>query len=201
MSSRTADSPTRRPAPVAPDGPTRRRPPGWALRVLAVGLVLCAGVAVGALWLAPLAGPSPARAQSAETDVPGANVPRMASLRADEVNVRAGPGTRFRIKWVFRREGMPIRITAEYDTWRKIRDWEGAEGWIHRAMLSGRQTVLVTRPESTMRRLPETTAPAVARLAEGMVARLEGCEDGWCHVETRGYEGWVRRDDLWGVGG
>ena len=63
---------------------------------------------------------------------------RFASLRADEVNVRAGPGVRYHVKWVFVRKHLPVMITAEFESWRKIRDSEGAEGWVHRGMLSGR---------------------------------------------------------------
>lgn len=174
--------------------PVRR---GRRLRAALAAAVFLAGGALGAAALPELLATRPAIAQA---DEDGARrIPRMVSLAADEVNVRTGPGIRFPIKWVFKREGMPVEVLAEYETWRKIRDWEGAEGWVHRAMLSGRETVLVIRPEVTLRRDPEETAPAVARLAEGMTARVEGCEGGWCRVEVRGYDGWLKREGIWGL--
>jgi SH3-like domain-containing protein len=162
-------------------------------------VVFMAGGGIGLAWLPSMMATAPAYAQSAGSGASGAQVPRMVSLGADEVNVRTGPGIRFPVKWVFRRKLMPLEVVAEYETWRKVRDWEGAEGWVHRAMLNGRATVLVTRPEITIRRQPEATAPAVARLASGMVARLLGCDEGWCQVEVQGYEGWTPRQALWGV--
>ncbi len=177
------------------------RPRGFARRRTVAALfaaMFLAGGAIGLAWQGG-GGASPARAQSAEAARTDEGAGRMVSLNADEVNVRAGPGIRFQVKWVFRRKGMPLEVLAEYETWRKIRDWEGAEGWVHRAMLSSRPTVLVVRPEVTMRRNPEETAPAVARLAEGMVARLAGCAQGWCQIEVEDYEGWVRREGLWGM--
>ncbi|RED46209.1 SH3 domain-containing protein [Aestuariispira insulae] len=126
-------------------------------------------------------------------------VPRMVSLRADEVNVRSGPGVRYPVKWVFQRRDMPVEIIAEYDTWRKIRDWEGAEGWVHRAMVTGRRTIIVLNREVTIRRSSADEAPAVARLGQGMVARAEECGPQWCYLSVRGYEGWVRRQGLWGI--
>lgn len=126
-------------------------------------------------------------------------VPRMVSLRADEVNVRAGPGVRYPVKWVFQRKDMPVEIIAEYDTWRKIRDWEGAEGWIHRAMVTGRRTILVTDQEITLRRTASDEAPAVARLGQGMVARIEECGTAWCFMTIKGYEGWALRQGFWGL--
>ena len=68
----------------------------------------------------------------------GLRVPRFVSMNSAKVNVRAGPGTRYPIKWVFQRKTLPVQIVAESDTWRKIRDFEGIEGWVHQRMLSGR---------------------------------------------------------------
>src|SRR5262245_5050819 len=69
----------------------------------------------------------------------GLPIPRFASLRSDEVNVRSGPGTRYPVEWVFKRKSMPVEIVAEYDIWRKIRDWQGASGWVHQSLLTGKR--------------------------------------------------------------
>lgn len=126
-------------------------------------------------------------------------VPRMVSLRADEVNVRSGPDLDHPIMWVFKRRYMPVEIVAEFEVWRKIRDWEGAEGWVHRAMLTGSRSVVVRDETLTMRRDSTDHAPAVARLAQGMVARVEQCDPTWCEVTVRGYEGWIPREGTWGL--
>lgn len=124
---------------------------------------------------------------------------RFVSLRSDEVNVRVGPGVRYPVKWVFRQKSIPVEIVQEYDTWRKIKDWEGAEGWVHRAMLSNRRSIIITGRTVTLRRRSSDEAPAVARLGRGMVAELEKCTPAWCQVEVEGYEGWLRREGLWGL--
>ncbi|MGE4218272.1 MAG: SH3 domain-containing protein [Alphaproteobacteria bacterium] len=135
----------------------------------------------------------------AQTGDPETAIPRFVSLRSGEVNVRAGPGPRYPIKWVFMQKDMPVEVVAEYDTWRKVRDWEGSEGWIHRAMLSSRRSVIVTSDTHTIRREPSEGSPAVARLAPGMVAVVENCDSSWCRVTASGYEGWLPRDGLWGL--
>ena len=71
----------------------------------------------------------------------GLPVPRFVSLRSAEVNVRTGPGTRYPVEWVFVKRDIPVEITAEFDTWRRIRDWEGTEGWVHQSMLSGKRAI------------------------------------------------------------
>lgn len=124
---------------------------------------------------------------------------RFASLRANEVNVRAGPGVRYPVKWKFVQRHMPVQVIAEFDTWRKIRDWEGAEGWVHRAMLSSQRSLIIVGRARTMRRHADERAPAVARLAPGMVAVVIQCPNEWCKIEAQGYEGWIRRSGVWGI--
>lgn len=124
---------------------------------------------------------------------------RFVSLRSDEVNVRVGPGVRYPIKWHFRQKLIPVEVVQEYDTWRKIRDWEGAEGWVHKAMLSNRRSIIITGRGVTLRRRSSDEAPAVARLARGIVAKLEKCTPAWCRIEVDGYEGWLRRKGFWGL--
>lgn len=142
------------------------------------------------VWLSP----NSAGAQSS-----GLPVPRFVSLDADEVNLRIGPGVRYPVQWVYQRARLPVEVIAEHDTWRKIRDVEGVEGWVHRAMLSGRRSVIVEDAEVTLRQKRDPQSPAVARLAPGMVASIEACDSDWCLVAVRGYEGWVRRQGLWGI--
>ncbi len=155
---------------------------------------LFAALLVMAVMLAPAAG------TAAEPSKKAAETLRFASLRANEVNVRAGPGVRYHVKWVFVRKRLPVVITAEFESWRKIRDSEGAEGWVHRAMLSARRSVIVTAKTLTLRRRASETSPAVAQLAPGMVAQIERCGQQWCRVSVQAYSGWLRREGVWGVG-
>jgi SH3-like domain-containing protein len=124
---------------------------------------------------------------------------RFASLRANEVNVRAGPGVRYPVKWVFVRKKLPVAITAEFESWRKIRDSEDAEGWVHRAMLSAKRSVVITGQARTLRRSASNKAPAVAQLSPGIVGQIDHCTGTWCEVAVGAYSGWVRQAGLWGL--
>jgi len=148
---------------------------------------LWAAVVVLALMAAPLL---------AQTGLP---LPRFVSLRADEVNVRTGPGIRYPIDWVYMRPELPVEVIQEFDTWRKIRDWEGTEGWVHQSMLSGTRTIIITGERRTLRRAPSDDAAAVAHADPRVIGILEACEGNWCQVEVAGYEGWLRMGTFWGV--
>ena len=138
-------------------------------------------------------------AVAAETT--GLPLPRFVSLRADEVNLRTGPGVQYPIDWVYRRSLLPVEIIAEYNTWRKIRDWQGTEGWVHQSMLGRERTVIVTGKLRTLRNKSDTTGRPVAQAEAGIIARLLECPDAstWCRVEVDGFEGWFRRVEFWGV--
>ena len=141
---------------------------------------------------------APVLAQSvgSETSLP---IPRFVSLRSNEVNLRTGPGTNYPVDWVFVRRGLPVEVIAEFDVWRKIRDWQGTVGWVHQSMLDGRRTALISGEERTLRRSPQDDAAAVARLAPGVIAEIANCDAGWCRIDVDGYDGWLKRDEFWGV--
>jgi len=149
--------------------------------------------------LASVCAPLPAPAQSAvgtETQLP---LPRFVTLRSSEINLRAGPGVNYPIEWIYHRRGMPVEVVAEYDSWRKIRDWQGTEGWVHQSMLDGRRGALITGGERILRRDPAATAAGVARLEPGVIARLKSCAADWCLLESGSYDGWLKRDEFWGA--
>jgi SH3-like domain-containing protein len=148
--------------------------------------------------LAALAGGPPAGSQPAAR--PDAlPLPRFVSLRSEEVNLRAGPGVRYPVEWVFRRRTLPVEVLAEFEQWRKIRDSGGTEGWVHQSMLSGRRYALVAGEVRTLRRQPEQGAAAVARLEPGFVGQLLECRAEWCRLDAGGFRGWLGRAEIWGV--
>lgn len=129
----------------------------------------------------------------------GLPLPRFVSLRSNEVNLRTGPGTRYPIDWVYHRRGMPVEIVDEFDTWRRIRDWQGTEGWVHQSMVQGQRGILVTGKRHTLRRRPEPDAPGVALVDAGAIGVLERCLDDWCEVTLDGFAGWLKRDAFYGL--
>jgi SH3-like domain-containing protein len=159
-----------------------------------LGLALAA--AALALW--------PAAAPADPTGpVTGLPLPRYASLKTDRVNLREGPSKEHATKWVFQRAGLPVEITAEFDIWRKVRDSEGAEGWVLRSLLSGRRTGLVGVGKAgqifPIYLEPRTTSAVAARLQSGVIADVRSCDGAWCLVDGDGYKGYIEQSSLWGV--
>ena len=127
-------------------------------------------------------------------------LPRYVSLKTNEGNARRGPGLTHRIDWVFTRAGMPLRITAEFEHWRRVEDAEGIGGWVHYSLLWGVRTGLVMLDMAEFRTLPDLAAPVVFQAEMGVIGRILQCEPGWCRMSVEGDRGWVQSTALWGVG-
>ena len=97
---------------------------------------------MAAVALAGICGP--AFGASDPNEGSGLPVPRFVSLKSDHVNVRGGPNKDHDVAWVYTRPGLPVEITAEYENWRRIRDSDGAEGWVYHSLLSGKRTAVVS---------------------------------------------------------
>jgi SH3-like domain-containing protein len=146
----------------------------------------------------------PAAAQQLATGaVSGLPVPRFVSLKPDKVNVRAGPTRTHDVTWQYTRSGLPVEITAESDNWRRIRDWEGSEGWVYHSLLSGRRTALViakTREELVpLFSSADEHDSVVAQLQPGVLASVRRCDGRFCHISGSGFDGWIVQERLWGV--
>lgn len=133
----------------------------------------------------------------------GLPIPRYVSLKSDHVNVRAGPTKDNDVAWVYTRSGLPVEITAEFENWRRVRDSEGAEGWVYHSLLSGRRTAVVTMKKkddlASLYDRPDATSAIAARLQAGVVAQVRKCANNWCRVTGNGFDGWIEQQRLWGV--
>ena len=131
--------------------------------------------------------------------VTGLELPRYVSLKARKANVRRGPGRGHRVDWVFVRRGMPLQVTAEYENWRRVRDKDGAGGWMHYSLLTGHRTAIVLSDRTALREAPATGARLAAWLEQGVIVSLDGCAALWCEGEADGIDGWTPKAGLWGV--
>jgi SH3-like domain-containing protein len=143
--------------------------------------------------------------QTALGSATGLPVPRFVSLKSDRVTVRAGPTKDQDVRWVFTRAALPVEVTAESENWRRIRDREGAEGWVYHSLLSGRRTALVeARTKSPDELLSlhsgaSGTSAVSARLQPGVMGTVKRCTGSWCRITGPGFDGWIEQDRLWGV--
>ena len=149
-----------------------------------------------------LAGPAPAQDMTVGTS--GLPVPRFVSLKSDSVNVRQGPSRDQVVIWRYVRAGMPVEITQEFENWRRIRDFEGGEGWVFHSLLSGTRTAIVApwaadKTPIALHADPDETSRVTANVEPKVQAPVDKCDGAWCRLDGKGFSGWIVQGSLWGV--
>lgn len=152
---------------------------------------VAAGAALLLMGVAALAAP-PA--------VPGAKpTPYWASIKAGEARMRSGPGRNYPATWLYRRAGLPVQVVEVYPGWRKIRDPDGATGWMVQSLISGGRTAIVAGGVAELHETASAASRVAWRAEPGVVGRISQCADGWCRFDVTGRAGFVATDRLWGV--
>lgn len=189
--------PAHAPPVVRPHGTAHAQKPATAAPAKPAQPVAAAPAAA----VPPAAPVPPKPAEAAKPDANAPKLPRFASLRSDDVNMRSGPGTRYPIEWVYKRRELPVEIQREFDVWRWVQDADGVHGWVHQATLTGRRSFVVEGHDATLRSDAADTASAVAILKVGVIGRIRSCAaaSDWCRVSVGSYRGYVRREQVWGV--
>ena len=152
----------------------------------------------------------PGLASAAETPS-GLPLPRFVTTRSTPINVRVGPGTKYDVSWIYKVAGTPVEIIQEFDVWRKIRDVDGSEGWVHQNMLSGVRAGYVSPAageQVPMRVSANEDAGVAAILTAGFPVKIQSCDGNWCAVvatdhpaegHPSSYSGYMPETALWGV--
>ena len=136
---------------------------------------------------------SVAQAQSAK------KTPYWASIDEAEARMRTGPSTEFPVKWVYKRQFLPVKVVAVHEVWRKIEDPDGDQGWMHVRLLSPDRTALVIGSGvASLRDGAEPTSRIAWRVEPGVVGRIEECQKGWCRLDVSGRTGYIEAERLWG---
>jgi SH3-like domain-containing protein len=176
----------------------RNRPPS---KRNALGLRQNAAVALAVLML--VAFPAALVAQGVTRgSMSGLPLPRFASIKSQPVNIRMGPSLGHEIAWTFKRSGVPVEITQEFDIWYRVRDSEGQEGWIQKTLLSGKRTALIA-PWDKDRNVPlhdkAGSSTLVANMEPNVLVDVLACDGAWCRITVEGYRGFVEQSRLWGI--
>ena len=145
--------------------------------------------------------------------VTGLPLPRFVSFKFSETNLRKGPNTSYPITWVYKQKGYPMELIEEFENWRKIRDVEGNEGWVHENLISGNRSVIINNNqylrsngmyselnrELVLFRYPDEDSYPMLRAELGVIAKVKKCDEVWCKIKIEDVTAWARKENLWGV--
>lgn len=145
-------------------------------------------------------GQTQAQSQKELFNPSGLEIPRFVSFKSNKIFARKGPGKRFPIEWVYQRRNLPVEVIQEFDTWRKVKDHEGAESWVHQSLISGERYVVVTaEPYARLFTASSEDSKVVALVENSTVLEVQACKESFCKVDSANFSGWISKKAVWGI--
>jgi len=120
------------------------------------------------------------------------------SLKNNEVNLRQGPSFEYPIKLTYQKKYLPVIILDKSETWRKIKDFENNSGWIHISQLSKKRSGINIKKNSILYKKSTIYSKPIAKLEIGRLVLINKCNLKWCKIISGGFNGWVKKNSLWG---
>ncbi len=135
-----------------------------------------------------------------QLEAAGKPLPRFASLKVSEANIRTGPSSTYPVKWVFVKKDMPIEIIAEFENWYKIRDELTNQGWVHKTLIYNKRNFIINIDKAMLYQAPSTghRIPK-ARMEKGIIGHIKSCRGNWCNIAYQKHDGWIERENIWGT--
>jgi len=125
------------------------------------------------------------------------------SIKGDNVHLRTGPGTQYKIKWEYG-DGFPVEVVERQGEWVKTKDFEGDTGWIHDSLLVNIAHAVVKANKNkdeniNIRNGPGSDYEVIGKAYYGVVFKVLQHQSGWVEVQHEsGLKGWVSSNLLWG---
>jgi SH3-like domain-containing protein len=138
--------------------------------------------------------PEIALAQKAKQDI------RFVTTKSDNINARKGPGISYPIEWVLVRKSKPLKITAEFEQWRRVEDSKGLLGWVHSSVLSPKRSIIYIGSNiGILFKKPTKNSRIAAKLEPGLRCQFDKVENNWSKIKCNGYKGWIESKYVWGL--
>ena len=128
---------------------------------------------------------------------------KMVSINGDNVNMRSGAGTKYRVIWKLG-SGFPLKVLRRSGSWLRVQDFEGTIGWVNKGVVNRDPHLIVKAHKKSKKRINVRSGPGlnnriVAKAYYGVVFKTLEQKNGWAKVQHgKGVTGWVKRSLLWG---
>ena len=131
----------------------------------------------------------------------GLKIPRVVSLKNSLTYMRSGPGKKYPVIFEIRQKGYPLKITAEFNNWRKVITSDKLTGWIHTQLLSSFRTGIIL-DTILLKKTPTDKSRTKAKLLPKLIVNIIRCDLKWCKIEIvkeKTHSGWIKKNSVWGA--
>jgi Uncharacterized protein conserved in bacteria len=118
-------------------------------------------------------------------------------LKNNKVNVRYGPSFDYPIKFIYKKNKLPLQIIDKKENFRKILDHKKNSGWIHISQLRKSKSLIATSKKILFKKPTKFSKP-IAKIEKGRLLIVRKCIKSWCNIETEEFSGWIDKNNIWG---
>ena len=130
----------------------------------------------------------------------GLKIPRFVSIKSNNSNLRVGPSKNYPIKLKYIVANIPVEVIDEYKNWRKINDYEGNKGWIHKSLIKGKRFAIVdTLYTEDLQVFNKPKGNNIGKIGKKNILEIDTCLKNWCKIKYKKNKGWVNKLNLWGI--
>ena len=130
----------------------------------------------------------------------GLIIPRFVTLKSNDSNLRIGPSKNYPIKLKYILANTPVEVIDEYKNWRKIKDYEKNEGWLHKCLIKGKRFAIVnTNYQEGLQVFNQPKGNTIGKIGKKNILEIKTCLMDWCKIKYKKNKGWVNKSNLWGI--
>jgi SH3-like domain-containing protein len=119
------------------------------------------------------------------------------AVSVPKANIRSGPGSEYGIIWNCEKF-FPIQVVEKKGIWRRFKDFEGDEGWIHTSVVDKTPTVITVNKECNIRSGPGTNYDILFKVEKGVPFKVLKKKDAWIEIQhADGDKGWISQSLVW----
>ena len=118
-------------------------------------------------------------------------------LKNNEVNVRYGPSFKYPIKFIYKKNFLPVKIIDKKENFRKIIDHKNNSGWIHISQLKKSNSLIMLKDKIVFKKNSKFSKPLI-KLEKGRLVIVKKCIENWCNIKAEKYKGWIKVSNVWG---
>ena len=119
------------------------------------------------------------------------------SLKKNKVNVRYGPSFDSKIKYIYKKINLPVKLIDKKENFRRIIDLKNNSGWIHISQVKKSNSIIALEDKILFKKASNFSKPIV-RLEKGRLLIIKKCNNNWCNIITDDYNGWIKTNNIWG---
>jgi SH3-like domain-containing protein len=123
--------------------------------------------------------------------------------KSNNINARTGPENFYKVKMVYKKKFLLLKILNESDEWYQIEDIEGDKGWIHKNYLSKQKkkqyVTVIEKNDIQCYEKPNLESKVVFMSGYLVNFELKKCEGDFCLITKQKIKGWCEKNKLWGI--